>query len=502
MPLNRKEALEFGMARSFSILHLSDLHRDIKNEVSNLSLITSLLRDRNQHQLELPAIPPPDLCIVSGDLIYGAAPKRVDAETELARQYDQTKEFLIALADNFFSGDRSRIVLIPGNHDIAYCTVANSLTKIEIPDDSKSKGELVAEFFSPRTQLRWSWSELCFYRIKDEEKYGSSLGAFASMYEGFYQGARKFSVEPSDQYDVFDFPDLEFSIAALNSCYRNDPLNRTASFHPEALIKVCEKLRAPERSGWLLGATWHHSVLGAPQETDYLDSGFLQLLIETGVSLGFHGHQHYPECVDERHRIGLDNRKISLVSAGTLCAGPGYLPTGINRGYNIVQVIPEEASVTVHQRQMVSGMDLIPLWGPGHFISTQKSSITFDIAPPLKSRPKDLDIQLTLLNADALIGAKQWKQAYELLAPRATDTNIQVRLYLTRALEELADPLLTIQTLVEPRTNHEAVVIAGAILEAKSQSYASSFLSLSFVKDTTDPSVLSMVQRIKERFRI
>src|SRR5947199_3819584 len=48
-----------------------------------------------------------------------------------------------------------------------------------------------------------------------------------------------------------------------------------------------------------------------PFNNDYLDSEFLQLLIDSGVSLGFHGHQHTHDCVDERYRLGPAPRKMT-----------------------------------------------------------------------------------------------------------------------------------------------------------------------------------------------
>lgn len=68
---------------SLTILHISDLHRDLEQEITNQALIDSLEADRERYQDEDPAIPSPDLIIISGDIIHGVGPNAVDAEEEL-----------------------------------------------------------------------------------------------------------------------------------------------------------------------------------------------------------------------------------------------------------------------------------------------------------------------------------------------------------------------------------------------------------------------------------
>ena len=90
----------------FSILHISDLHRDLTNELGNAPLLESLLRDVERYPKNDPPIPQPALCIVSGDLVYGAKAGCADFATELTRQYAQATELLIGIADRLFEGDR------------------------------------------------------------------------------------------------------------------------------------------------------------------------------------------------------------------------------------------------------------------------------------------------------------------------------------------------------------------------------------------------------------
>jgi 3',5'-cyclic AMP phosphodiesterase CpdA len=79
----------------FSILHLSDLHRDLTNELGNAPLLESLVRDVEQrYSSNDPPISKPAICIVSGDLVHGAKAGSPNFADELTRQYNQATELL------------------------------------------------------------------------------------------------------------------------------------------------------------------------------------------------------------------------------------------------------------------------------------------------------------------------------------------------------------------------------------------------------------------------
>lgn len=481
----------------FSILHTSDLHRDLADEIGNAWLLESLARDFQQHHLNDPEILPPTIAIVSGDLVYGVGPNTANGDEELERQYDQAEEFLIGLADQFFDGNRERIVLLPGNHDVSYRDVMESVERIDIPAVPEAKERLAEELFATNSQLRWSWKQLCFYRITDGEKYRKRFRYFAAAYESFYEGRRKYSLAPEQQYDVFDFSDINFSIVALNSCYNNDPLRRAGGFHPRALTEALRALTRTERIGWLTAAAWHHNYTGGPTQDDYLDAELFQLFIDAGASLGFHGHQHLAECVDERYRIGPKPRKMTIISAATLCAGPQYLPPGIPRGYNIVELDTVAWKGRVHLRQMVNRLNDLPLWGPGYFNITNESYIDFELCQPPSQRPPKLDLQLKLDQAEKLLGSGKWSEAVDAL--KALSDAPIARPLLAKALLEAGDGERTISLLWPPLTNTETVIVGGAILESGTQDQAKAFLELEGVSSSQDASVRDISHRIRER---
>jgi len=481
----------------FSILHISDLHRDLKDEIPNKWLLDSLSRDFEQFDKQDPKILKPSICIVSGDLVYGIAPYLENADKELKHQYSQVEEFLVELSDRFFCGNRECVVILPGNHDVCFNDLMMSLQKIEIPDESEKKKQLVTELFKPNSKIRWSWSDLCFFKIIDNTKYNERFHYFATMYEHFYQNRRKFPLAADEQLQVFDFPHFSFCIVTLNSCHNNDPFHTAGAFHPNALTNACREIQKTERLGWIAAAAWHHNIVGGAMKNDYMDPEFIQPLIDAGVSLGFHGHQNISDCFDERYRLGPNSRKMTIISASTLCDDPKNLVPGVPRSYNIIEIDTKDWSGRLHQRQMVNYQFNMPTWGPGHFILTNSSFFDFKICPPLKTRPVQLDLQLALERADKCIGSQQWLEALAVLETIKEDPI--ARTLLVRALEELGDRRRTIATLWPPLTNREAVTLGGAVLECGSQKEAADFIQLNFVSSSKDASVREILKRVGER---
>lgn len=481
----------------FSVLHISDLHRDLSDEVPNEWLLDSFSNDFDQFDEQTPKIMRPTLCIVSGDLVHGVGPYVADADKELTRQYAQTEEFLVGLADRFFDGDRERVVILPGNHDVCLCDVMASVQRVEIPIEPEKKARLIEELFAPNSELRWSWHELCFFKITNREMYRDRFRHFASTYNRFYQSKRTYQLKPEQQFDIFDFATLGFCVVTLNSCFNNDPLKRAGAFHPNTLTEACRALRQGNRVGWLKAVAWHHNFAGGPTQDDYLDAEFLQLLIDAGASLGFHGHQHLAECFDERYQLGKNPRKMTIVSAGTLCAEPRNLKPGVPRSYNVVELDASDQVGCVHQRQMVNTAMPLPVWGPGHFINTNSSFFDFEICKPLATRPPQLNVQLVLDQVDKLLGARLWREALEVL-----DEIKEVPLsrpLLVKALDELGDDRHTIAAMWPPMNNAEAVVLGGAVLNSGTTGESEAFIRLELVSNNMDASVRDISRRIVER---
>ncbi len=481
----------------FSVLQISDLHRDLAYEVHNGALVDSLERDIGQWRAATPDALAPSVCIVTGDLVYGVAANHRQPAEELARQYDQAGGLLIEMADRFFGGDRTRLVILPGNHDVNYAEAMQACQRIEVPAERDARTALVEELRSPNSRLRWSFADFCFYRIVDIGRYERRFEAFQRMYREFYRDMRRFPEAPSEQFAVFDFPDIQLSVAALNSCYNNDPLRRTAAVHPDALRGACRAIRDPTRAGWVAAAAWHHSVAGPASDVDYLDSEVLQYMIDAGFSLGFHGHQHFPDCLDERYRFGTGAKKITVVSAGTLCGGPRVLAPGEPRSYNILEIDTDNGTGSLHKRQMVNHEFALPLWGAGHFVSSGTSHVEFQLQAPDQRRPAALDHRLALERADGMIGNGQWREAVQLLGELQNDPH--GRRLLAKALVELEDPQAIIAFLNPPQSTAEAVIVGDSLLEAGERAEIQAFLRLPQVVDLKDASVVDVCRRLEAR---
>jgi len=479
----------------FSVLHISDLHRDPQDEVGNGALLDSLEHDLDRCSEQNPQILRPSICIVTGDMIHGVAAGVENYEVELRRQYAQASEFLVGLANRFFGGRRERIVILPGNHDVCFEDVAQSVSPIPTPSGKEERIRLVKKLEFPNTGIRWSWSDLQFFQITDTERYQKRFRFFAEFYEAFYAGARTFSADPEQQFDVFDFPDERFSVVTLNSCYNNDSLRRYAAVNPAAVIEACRRLREIPRIGWTAAVAWHHNVAAMPGQEDFLHPEFVQSLIDSGAAIAFHGHQHMPDCFDEFYRLGPTGRRMTVISASTLCAEPKHLVAGVPRSYNIIEIDAEEMTGRVHQRRMVNLQMTLPVWGAGQFVANGKSYFDFAIAPPLGSVASPDTHQLEVV--DQLMGEGKLAMAFEAIQPIRTSED--ARPYLVELLDRLGDPSKTIETLGQPRTAREVVLLADAISLQGSKEAAGNFLALDLGQLAEDASVRDVVQRIRRK---
>lgn len=128
----------------FSILHISDLHRFPAEPVDNDALIAALLADRDRYLAETPIVPSPDAIIVSGDLIQGASIDCPDWQKSIEEQYSVARTFFDRLINRFLNGDRSKLIIVPGNHDICWNT---SFTSMELVPESEYQ-RMLGKFWS------------------------------------------------------------------------------------------------------------------------------------------------------------------------------------------------------------------------------------------------------------------------------------------------------------------------------------------------------------------
>lgn len=481
---------------TISILHISDLHRDPTQGIRNGPLVRSLLNDRDRYITGTPEIASPSLIVVSGDIVYGVPTSLSVPNDTLAAQYREAEEFLIELADSFLNGERQRLILVPGNHDVSLPATLAALTPLTSSTTPcpPSLNEAVADLFSPHSTHRWSWKDLQLFRLSDNDGYNRRIELFAALYSRFYEGVRSYSLLPEEQYDIFSYPYDGIVVAAFNSCYNNDPLHRAGCIHPDAIASAARKIDGLRYQGYIPIAVWHHNTAGGPHSDDYMDADTLQVLIDCGFSIGLHGHQHKPTFVDERFRFGT-SRKITVISAGTLCGGFRSLPHGNNRSYNVIELNTSDFLATVYQRQMVNETSASPVWSSGFYPESNASMITFEVQKPLVPMPS---INSRLSQAESLIAQSDYVGAKGILLAIVPTDGIARRL-LAECYTVVPYDTDLINGLFPPQSISEAVLLADALWEMGDKDRLGELLRLGVIADSNDPAATELRQRYQAR---
>jgi hypothetical protein len=476
-----------------SVLHMSDLHRDPDNPIRNDVLLDSLENDRRHYSREeTPGIRSPDLIIVSGDIIQGIKPDVRDPEQRLHEQYQEALVFLVGLTDRFVGGDRSRVIVVPGNHDVSAYHFEKSLKRVDVLPDRKK--DLVAQLFSPGSMLRWSWSALELYEIANPVLYAQRLVAFAEFYASFYRGCRTYDLDPARQLDVFDFPTFDLAVAGFSSCNNNDLFNTQGAIHPACIAEAANRLRQPSYQGRLRIAIWHHNAEGLPTHSDYMDPDLVQNLIDRGFSLGFHGHQHRPQLLDSRFRHGT-NRKLTVISAGTLCGDASFR---YGRAYNIVELDISNRTGRLHVREMQNDNLSMPIWGRRTLPPNSLACYDFQYdAPPEPSTYTNANTA-ALAEAVRFYDAAEYRKAVEILV-RMVGSDELARPLLLDCFVKLKDASGLLSKFDPPASDAEAIHVMDALWHEGRHLRLGEVLKLPLIAASSDPSVIEMRRKYGAR---
>ena len=479
---------------NLSILHISDLHRDSNNPIRNDVLLDSLENDcRHFSTEEEPRVRTPDLIVVSGDIIHGIRSDVPNPNGCLRDQYAEASSFLTQLAERFVGGDRKRVIIVPGNHDMSAFHLKTSLEPVNIQADRKK--EIINQLFSPESRLRWSWSELRLYKISDPATYEQRMAAFAQFYSDFYNGERTYDLDPEKQVDIFDYPEYDLTIVGFSSCYNNDLYNRQGAINPGCIAEAGARLRHPSFSGRLRIAVWHHDTEGPPARSDYMDPDLIQNLIDRGFSLGLHGHQHRPQYLITRSRHGV-NRKMAVISAGTLCGGPNF---GHGRAYNVVELSMTDNAGRLHVREMQNDNFRLPIWGRRALppSTCPYYDFRYDEPPPATN----VNNVTTLLNeAQNLHISGDYRRAADLLIPIVEQEGL-ARPVLLDCLVELGDRTALLEIFDPPTSVAEAIHVMDGLWGTGRRDRLAEIIRLSPIVDSDDPSLVEIRQKYHARLR-
>jgi hypothetical protein len=470
------------MCKTISILHLSDIHRNQEGKVDNKALITSLIQDRECYT-QSNGIKKPDLIIVSGDIIYGSINIDFDsAIQEIEEQYVEAEKFLDELVDEFLNGDKSRIIIVPGNHDVSFPHVMSCLKEINLNKTSDTS-LLLKQINGDTSKIRWSWKYLKFYEITNQSVYNSRFQPFKQFYDRFYNGLQTFSLIPEEQYNIFDCDSLGITVFAFNSCFNNDLLNPTGLINPNCIASTYRAIKECSKKGRFIIGTWHHNVKGAPQESNYMDIRVLKNLLKNGITLAFHGHQHQLEKIDNFMNVS-ENEKITLVSAGTLCAGPKHLPTGINRQYNVFEIDNETYKAKLHSRKMMENIAFsLPIWEKDNISGCENGYIEIQLKQPIKP-----NLDLLLSEAIDFMGKREFLQAINILKPLYKEHK-EAEKFMKECYIQTSNTAELIMLIGDPMNEQDVIILLQILFQERNKQKLEHLLNLEYVKSLDSPIV-------------
>ena len=448
----------------FTILHISDLHRSKEEPIDNQTLLASLLADQDRYAGENPRIPPPEAIVVSGDIIRGSPIGIANWQQCIRDQYAVAGDFLNKLSDRYLNGDKSRIVLVPGNHDVCWNSSYKAMEQVPNANYPENLYEALTEADS---KYRWSWKTQALFRISDLTTYEKRLDYYWDFVETFYKGVNlPVQINRSRGFQFFEFSNRRIVVAAFDSIAGNDCFSHSGSIPRGAIGKCAIDLRDQNHSYNLKIAVWHHSVQGSPARSDYMDASHLQEMIGHGFQLGLHGHQHIASTLTQF--VYLDQSKsMAVISAGSLCAGNKELPRGVNRQYNLIVIDNNFTHARVHVREMGEG-EQFTRKRSGEFID---GSVEISWQPSTEIMGAEIDVQenntrRAICNAETALYGGRPHDAVQALNDINLSSAPYARSLMIQALLDQKDWSNLTRILKDPNTVEESVILVSALIES------------------------------------
>ncbi len=317
MPVSRRGDVD-STSRMIYILHLSDLHmqdEDVAN-VYRTQLETDLIRELDIRRLQC--------LVISGGVAHLAT----------AEEYCVAFEMVDSLVERF-GLDASRVVIVPGNHDVNW-----PLSKKAYPFVYRD------DLPCPLTEENHIPAGDAGALVCDKDLYQKRFAPFSDhFYRRVYSG-QDYPLDEADQALLVEKPEDRILFLGLNSCWQLDHhFRERASINMPALTRALDHLQEEAYDGWLKIAVWHHSVTGVQKMND---DDFIELLSVSGFQICLHGHIH--EAIEDFYKY--DNRHgLHIVGAGTFGAPAHEQVTGIPLQYNLLRFDPDRSEITVHTRK-------------------------------------------------------------------------------------------------------------------------------------------------------
>lgn len=446
-----------------TILHISDLHRTSAPRLNNDELLAAIFSDATRWEAE--GIPWPDLIVLSGDVIQGVPADTQEPDLAIAAQYAEATDFLGKLTAKFVDSDRSRIIIVPGNHDVNWSRARRAMNLLEPCPDDIAQTALQVD-----SNIRWNWKEQKAYRISDSNLYRSRFDQFRQFLTDFYAELSPSPLSHAEKDLVF-FEDLSLGIVVVGfaSWYGNDCFCTVGEIAPES-VTYSRELVADSMASVAV-AVWHHSIVGGPRAQDYMDARVIHRLIDFGFSVGLHGHQHYPGAAPFELRLP-NLASMVVVAGGSIAVGDSELPMGEQRQFNVVNIDPDTGCITVHVRAMSHA---------GVFTGSHRDDFggnTFiQLKLPLSpSRPSEDTATRRLDDAMTSVSAGQYGEALDLITGVDSSHFDTIRLISIKALDGLGRRDDLIELLNPPQSVNETCKVISLLVDDGRYNEASSRL--------------------------
>jgi len=449
---------------TIAIMQMSDLHRTASGFPNSKVFVSSIKSDFDRFDTEEPSPPTkPDILIFCGDVIQGAS-KSSDFDEqlrEIQKQYDSAKDVLNRLCAALFDGEKRRIIIVPGNHDVSWPHSRRSMKKIE---PSKDLHKLLRMTHS---DYRWNWENLSFYKISNIEDYRMRFLPFSEFYSIFYEGKRKYSLNPEEQFDIFEYPDLDLVVVGFNSCFRNDHLRTVGLINSECIATCHERLSQSKYDPWLKIAVWHHDIQGYPFRQAFMDDRTLQFLIDKGFNIGLHGHNHKTSVLEVRFSVDGES-KMNVFGCGSLGAFGNNLPLGESRHYALLELSKSDENVRFHLRKAIDQPPDLPIWMQGSISENRnKSYIDSQFINILGKKIKmSISYPKELVDIERLVSDGNYSLALEELKKQDKEHPIVHRLMIECYWQKDMDKEL-ITTIGKPRSIIEFTYLSQALWREK-----------------------------------
>lgn len=324
------------------VLHISDLHvadayaRSTPRTLDQVwQPVNTALGDRKF-----------DFIVVSGDLTDRATTEEYDALEVFART---------RLVPRLVRRERSRIVFVPGNHDVSWDD--EQFERIRLDEQEPNELPLLvrtAQRAPERSNQRINVTKFAHVELFNVKKqvHAARMRNAQNFLTKFYEGAltgnsRPFDlVRPGQDWSCHAFVEEGIVFIGLNSCFNNDKYWHGAGFDRETLLQAGEYLRELRRNGQLLVvAVWHHGFTSASGRPDRLSLADLGSVFQMGARIGLHGHTH---AAESHHRTLLSGR-MPVIATGSLAADSAERPDGTPNQFCTLTIQPTRVNVVVHK---------------------------------------------------------------------------------------------------------------------------------------------------------